>query len=78
LRTEGEQGRSGGDHGEEGTAFHNKGKLRRLNQPWRGILSAGVGKVPPFSLERKMDQQEEAEGAEEERLARIGGFTCEG
>jgi hypothetical protein len=29
-------------------------------------------------LERRMDQQEEAEGAEEERLARIGGFTCEG
>jgi hypothetical protein len=25
-----------------------------------------------------MDQQEEAEGAEEERLARIGGFTCQG
>jgi hypothetical protein len=31
-----------------------------------------------FNLERRMDQQEEAEGAEEERLARIGGFTCEG
>jgi hypothetical protein len=31
-----------------------------------------------FNLERKMDQQEEAEGAEEERLARIVGFTCEG
>ena len=31
-----------------------------------------------LSLERKTDQQEEAEGAEEESLAGIGGFTCEG
>jgi hypothetical protein len=31
-----------------------------------------------MKLERKMDQQEEAEGgAEEGRLARIGGITCQ-
>jgi hypothetical protein len=34
--------------------------------------------APRVILERKIDQQEEAEGAEEERLARIGGLTCEG
>jgi hypothetical protein len=28
-------------------------------------------------LERKIGQQEEAEGAEEERFARIGGVTCQ-
>jgi len=28
-----------------------------------------------MKLERKMDQQEEAEGAEEGRLARIGGIN---
>jgi hypothetical protein len=31
-----------------------------------------------IQLEGKIDQQEAAEEAEEERLARMGGFTCEG
>jgi hypothetical protein len=30
-----------------------------------------------MDLGGKTDQQKEAERAEEERLARIGGFTCE-
>jgi hypothetical protein len=47
---------------------------------WLEVLMGGRWRFleKRVNFERKMDQQEEAEGAEEERLARIGGFTCEG
>ena len=42
-------------------------------------MTCGGGEsARPVHLERKLDPQEEAEEAEEERLARIGGFTSEG
>jgi hypothetical protein len=43
----------------------------------RGSDPAAVLRPVQINLERKIGQQEEAEGAEEGRLAKIGGVTCQ-